>query len=405
MTLSHTRAVVVLPGLMIMPAESAHDDRSRFNYDEALVPDYVLPDLLITDDGRPVSSREEWETVRRPELLRIFESEVYGHLPTRPGSVRFSVESDVPSLDGLARLRRVEITSSLNGASHSFPLNIFLPSVIEREAPVFLLINHLGERFIRGRRIETMGFFPEESVVRRGFVAAVIDANDLAVDDPDLYRSGVIETLFAEYADGPAAMGALSAWAWGAMRVMDYFEADPEIDASLAAVLGHSRGGKAALWTGAMDQRWAITISNQSGTGGAALSRRRFGETIQRINSRFGYWFAPNFRRYDENEPALPIDQHALIALMAPRAVYVGSAEHDLWADPRGEYLSLVHGSRVYKDVFGMEITLPEELPAVDRPVRSGQLGYHRRAGSHDLLENDWQLYMDFAETIYGLNT
>ncbi len=380
------------------------DDRSQFNYDEAKVPQFVLPPILRLNDGRAVSSREIWEKERRPEILELFETEVYGRLPMEVDSVDFNVEPDRPALDGRALERRVGITTSAGGRSFSFPLQVFHSPRNRNRTPVFLLINHRGRTQIGQKRVESMWFFPVSKILERGFTAAVMDANDLAPDAWKSFQSGVIEALYPSLAEGYAAMGALSAWAWGAMRVMDYFQSDPDIDSSRAAVLGHSRGGKAALWTGAMDERWAITISNQSGTGGAALSRRQFGETIQRINSRFGYWFTPKFRAYDENESALPIDQHALIALMAPRAVYVASAEEDLWADPRGEYLSLRHASEVYRSLYGMDENLPLEPPSVDQPLQAGPLGYHIRPGKHELLEYDWQRYMDFAETIYGLN-
>ena len=184
----------------------------------------------------------------------------------------------------------------------------------------------------------------------------------------------------------------------GASRAMDYFETDQRIDASRVAVLGHSRGGKAALWAGAEDERFALVISNESGEGGAAITRRNFGETLGRITGTFPHWFAPKYRTFAGREDTLPFDQHMLLALMAPRAVYVASADEDLWADPRGEFLSLVHASPVFA-LWGDAPIRPEDMPPLDRPLVTGRRGYHVRTGGHNLTAFDWQRYMDFADT------
>ena len=199
-------------------------------------------------------------------------------------------------------------------------------------------------------------------------------------------------------------MRGLGAWAWGAMRAMDYFETCQDIDAKKAAVIGHSRGGKASLWTGASDPRWAITISNESGAGGAAISRRKFGETVQRINTVFPYWFTDNFNKYNNNEALLPIDQHMLIAAMAPRAVYVASASEDLWADPKGEYMSLQLGTRVHREIYKMKGDFPKAINSPGNPVHLPYAGHHIREGKHNLTPYDWNLFMDFADNYFRFN-
>ena len=196
-------------------------------------------------------------------------------------------------------------------------------------------------------------------------------------------------------------MRALSAWAWAAMRVMDYFEQDKDIDINRSAMVGHSRAGKAALWAGANDTRWAITISNQSGAGGAAISRRAFGETVKKLNSSFPHWFTDNFAAYNDKEENLPVDQHFLIGAIAPRTVYVASAKLDRWADPKGEYLGLKDGIEVHKKIYGLDISLPEDFLSINEPEHHRHAGYHLRVGKHAFPIYDWERFLDFADLLF----
>lgn len=370
------------------------------NYDESAVPDYTLPDPLVFEDGSPVESAADWPR-RRAEILDLFRAHVYGHRPAQALDAFEAaiLEEDPSAMDGAATLRRVELRSALGGRAHAFELVVFTPNGADGPAPALLLLNNRAASNTDPTRAEKSPFWPAEEIVARGYAAAAIQVRDLAPDSGDAFRQGIIALFEDIDAPRPAdAWAGLSAWGWGASRVLDFFEDDPLVDASRVAVVGHSRGGKAALWAAAEDERFAMAASNQSGCGGAALSRRRFGERIVRITApdRYHYWFCAEFAEYSEREDELPIDQHQLLALVAPRPVAVNSAVEDRWADPKGEFLAALHAGPVF------ELLGAEPLPATEQPAPGeaavGTIAYRLRPGGHDLRLDDWQFYLDFAD-------
>jgi hypothetical protein len=372
-----------------------------FNYDEARVGTYTLPDPLAGQGGA-VRTRDAWPQ-RRLEIRELFREHVYGRSPGQPERLRFDVIEENPrALSGAATLKRVAIISMKDDREHRFDLTLFLPNRRRDPAPLFLLLNNRPASNTDPSRQEKSGFWPAEDLIARGYGIAALQVGELAPDDKDRFRDGVIR-LFEGTVSGPRpqnAWGALAAWAWGASRAMDYFATDPRIDAAHVAIVGHSRGGKAALWAGAEDERFAMVVSNESGEGGAALSRRRFGETLARITESFPHWFAQNYASYAARVDALPVDQHMLVALAAPRAVYVASADEDLWSDPRGEFLSLAHASPVFA-LWGDPAIRPDQMPALEQPLVVGRRAYHVRRGTHNLLPYDWARFADFADTLW----
>ena len=379
--------------------ERLSKNQPQFNYYEEKVSDYNLPDPLITNNGKKVTSPRLWRKVRRQEILELFRENVYGRVPSTPYEKSFTiVNEDRNAMDGVATLKQVDITITADHKSLVIHLTLFVPNNAQKPVPLYLLINNRDPANTDPSRKEKSEFWPAEEVIARGYGIAVFSNADVDPDNFDDFRNGIHGVLDRGERKGDA-WGTIAAWAWGASRCMDYFETDKDVNHKKIAVLGHSRGGKTALWAGAEDERFALIISNESGCGGAALARRRFGETVVRINSSFPHWFCSNYKKYGNNEDALPVDMHMLMALIAPRAVYVTSASEDLWADPRGSYLSLYHSVPVFR-LLKTGTVLSEAMPPLNKQIISGKVAYHVRDGAHNLLLKDWNWFMDFGDIV-----
>ena len=398
--------------------------------DKLLAP---LPELLIRSSGAAIETSQQWEQIRRPEILELFRDHVYGRVPESDLRINYRlIFEDREALQDKAILKEVVMELSQGEDRLDIGVLIFLPKEQSGPVPLFLGLNFYGNQTIHPdprisipdswvRNNKEFGMidnrateasrgvrssrWPVEMILSRGYGLATIYYGDIDPDFHDGFKNGIHGMLDPKDGErGPESWGSISAWAWGLSRAMDYFEKDAEIDRERVAVMGHSRLGKTSLWAGAQDERFALVISNNSGCGGAALSRRPYGERLSNINSSFPHWFASRFHQYSDKEAELPVDQHMLMALMAPRALYVASAEKDDWADQRGEYLSLVYGSETYC-LYDENCSFTLQMPGLEQPVASGMLGYHIRKGKHDVTNYDWKQYLEFADKHLPIET
>ncbi len=394
------------------------------NYDESKVPQFIVPDPLLSFKLKKVRNTKDWENKRHPELINYFAQNMFGEIP---GEIKISsveiLEKNKDALDGKAKRKQVALIFEKNGKKLDFTILLYLPKNVTK-APVFIGYNFYGNHTIandaniiisdawvannpsygivynqlseqsRGVRSNRWAL---GKIIDAGFGLATIYYGEVDPDKND-FSDGIHPLLYDNNRKQPAVneWGSIAAWGWGLSRAMDYLQGDSDVDASNVIVFGHSRLGKAALWAGATDPRFAAVISNNSGCGGAALSKRKFGETVKRINTSFPHWFCTNFKNFNDKEELLPVDQHLLLALIAPRPVYVASAEEDKWADPRGEFLSAYHASPVY-NLYKLKGIESPEMPKVNQPVQN-TVAYHIRSGVHDVTDYDWEQYIKWAK-------
>jgi dienelactone hydrolase len=376
--------------------------QKQSNLYENKVGAYTLPSLLTCADGRTVTAAADWERLRRPELLALFRTHVYGVSPPRPDTLAFRIlATDPRALDGQATLKRVAISFRVGTETFTFPLTLLVPNRRSAPAPVFLLLNHRDPANTDPTRRVRSEFWPAEYAISRGYAMAAINvAHDVDPDRPQV-ADGVRAFYRRRHPDAAAfTWGTLSAWAWSGSRALDYLATDRDLDPAKIAVIGHSRTGKTALWAAAQDERFALACVNNAGEGGPALSRRNFGETLGMITRNFPHWFTPAYAGYAGAVDRLPVDQHQLVALVAPRGYHGADATEDLHADPRGSWLALVAGSPAWS-LYGRSPALHDPMPLVNDLLVSGPLAYHLRAGGHALTTFDWKLYLDHADLLF----
>ncbi len=388
---------------------------------ERRVPEYTLPDPFRMVQGDRVLRATDWFRARRPELIELFKRTMYGFCPENPIPVQVETVSESrDALNGAAIKKEVRIFLG-DRPRQPVLLLLYLPKK-SRPAPLFLGLNFLGNHTLstdpeititpawipnnsitRGLPPDELrgaqsGSWPLGTLINRGYGLATAYCGDIFPDQPSSLHTG----MFQKDYDWPPSVnhaekwGGISAWAWGVSRIMDYLTTDPSIDSQKVILIGHSRLGKVALWAGAQDERFSAVISNQSGSCGAALSRRRFFESTASLVAARPHWFCEKFRDLSQDPDRLPVDQHLLVSLIAPRPVYIGSAQLDLNADPHGEFLCACAASEVY-NFLELKGLPTKALPGVNQPV-IGTIGYHMRQGAHGISASDWRCYLEFAD-------
>jgi len=389
------------------------------NYDEALVGSYTLPNPLVLANGKPVRDAKTWTEKRRPEIVRLFEENEYGRAPGRPSRMTFDVfDKGTPAFDGRATRRQVTIYFAPDKSGPKLDLLLYLPANAAKPVPVLLQISFSansssvndpgvkpGEVWGRDKKkvpapAGGFGRLDVPRLVGQGIGVATFYYGDV---DPD-FLGGLPYGVRALYLKpgqtepAPDEWGAVAAWGWGLSRAMDYLETDQAVDAKRVAIYGVSRLGKTVMWAGAHDTRFAMVIASCSGEGGAALSRRDYGETIAHLvaPSRFPYQFCANYGKYAAHVDQLPVDAHMLVALMAPRPVLLQTGSTDTWSDPKGEFLAAVAAGPVYR-LLGKQGLETDEWPAAGVPILH-DIGYYMHNGGHGTMPADWDIFLKFID-------
>lgn len=361
-----------------------------------------VPSVFTCLDGTEVMNKEQWFSKRRPEILELLRTEEYGRLPDMSDvEIKIRVADSrccKETMEGQAIRKTIEVEAIRNGIHFCFPFVVFIPVKAEKPVPAFVLICNRGITDSDPARHFLSPFYPAESIIARGYACAAFRTQEVAPDYDEGFTTA-FHRLFPEYVnDRPDdAWGAITVWAWACSRIMDYFETEALIDEKRVAVVGHSRGGKTALWCTAQDERFAMAVSSCAGNSGDAIARGSNGERVKDIVTRFPYWFCRNYQKYQDKEESMPFDQHMLLALIAPRNIYITSRTFDKWADPAGQFESCVQADPVYQ-LLGETGMAAREKPLPENPVHSGKIGYHLRTGNHNLEEYDWEQIMDYAD-------
>ena len=376
------------------------------NYDEARIPRYDLPDPLVTAEGKPVTTADQWRNIRRPQILSLFANFIYGAVPVPPDPIAQTyhvIKEDKSFMGGKVTKLDVSIRFKNRKGTAQTHIIIFIPNHASKLVPAFMMMsfdNPRGGSFqlSSSRKGHLRNGVPLGLLADQGYAYISVYHGNLVGHNEVSFGGGIHKLFFRDGQSFPKAheWGVLAANAWTGMRALDYLETNDRVDANRVAVMGHSKMGKATLWAAAQDERFALAISAQSGCGGAALWRRKYGETMAKLN-RFPHWLCINARKFNEREDDLPVDQHMLLSLVAPRPVYVASGTADTWADPHGEFQSANHAGPVYR-LLGKKPLSTTKLPPPNQPLLDGDIGYHIRTGGHSIEPYDWQQFIKFAD-------
>ncbi|WP_316823918.1 hypothetical protein [Pedobacter miscanthi] len=365
------------------------------NYDEVRANDYVLPDPLILKGGKAVTSAKIWWTQRRPEIVTDYESEVFGRIPKNTPSVSFDVtETDTTALASKA-IKKTIIGRIDNAAypkaSPVINITMYRPKNAKGQVPLVVIISSSAKG--NNQTIELLN--------QTGWAVAIFDTNSLQADNGAGLNLGIIGLVNKGQFRKPDDWGVLRAWSWGLSKALDYFQKDKSINPKKIGIQGHSRWGKTALLAAAMDTRWAAVFASCSGSGGASLEKRNFGENLDVIAGESEYhWMAPNFVKYGGNWESFPVDAHQMIALIAPRPLFITGGTQDIWADPVGEFKACVAASPVYK-LLGKTGITTTQFPAPDVSLIDGELAFRFHEGGHtDSM--DWPIFISFAKKYFN---
>ena len=397
-------------------------DQKLVNYDESRVPQFTLPSPLRREDGSMVDTAFDWANGQRQRILEMLAREMYGKILPRPDSTSSEILAQKDdALDGTAIRKEIRLHFGMHdGRSYHFDMLLYIPKNAPRPVPAFVGLNFKGNHNCTDEQIMPTGLkaSPQPQLtaeekemqigrwhfreaVKRGYACATACYQDIFPDRADGWDQSAL-TLFEDNLSGFSGAHekytAIGVWAWGLSRMLDYLETEPLVDSSRTAVHGHSRLGKTALWAGACDRRFRLVISNDSGCGGAALARRWFGELYIVMHNVFPHWLVKGFAKYHAQVEKLPFDQHFLLSLIAPRPLAVASASEDLWADPRGEFLSALNTREVYR-LFGSQGLPDDNFPEPDGKI-TGDVSYHLRRGPHQQNAFDWEHYLEIADKV-----
>lgn len=422
------RVSVWLCCLLLGAAVASGQDRDTVagipvNYDELLVGDYKagLPDPLIFNNGKPVKNARQWAK-RRAEIVKIFEENQYGKWPAKRPALRYDVAQD-EGFGGEAVRKQITLYFSPDNDGPRVDVLVYLPKDAVGAVPILLNLSFspnnmaISDPGVKpGRRwdpkTKTMVESPSmpgfggfgmdataKKYLKEGFGFATLNYSDITPDFQDnneLGLRGLYHTPGAPRADDD--WGSISAWALGVSLLMDYFEKDPDIDAKRVALTGCSRLGKTTIWTGAIEPRIKVVMPSCSGEGGAAISRRVYGETVAHLTepTRYPYQFCPKYAYWGDKLTQMPMDAHMLVALIAPRPLLLQTGSTDIWSDPMGEWLALIEGRKVYQ-LLGKDVPAGDELPAADQPIYT-TLGYVMHEGGHGIQPQDWDYYLEFMK-------